>query len=139
MRRSRLRSPPRGEDDAELGSGPTGGLAHDSRNSPCGWVEFGRGLGGSGHRVVVFAYPDGGAAAEPNSVNEALRVAGARRYVLIGASLGGRVGRRPATASAARRDGRRGDGGSRSCTRDRAAGRSGGRQTISAFVRRESR
>jgi hypothetical protein len=90
MRRSRLRSAPRGEDDAELGSGPTVVLANDSRNSPCGWLEFARGLAGSGHRVVVFAYTDVSAAAEPKSVNEALRVAGAHRYVLIGASLGGR-------------------------------------------------
>jgi pimeloyl-ACP methyl ester carboxylesterase len=78
-----------------LGDGPLVVLLNDSGNDVCPWMGLARDLTRLGRSVAVFTYSSPAAAGERDAVREALAVARAgpqgMPYVLIGASLGGRV------------------------------------------------
>jgi pimeloyl-ACP methyl ester carboxylesterase len=81
---------------AKSGAGPmTVVFLNDSGNSVCGWLSLAEALVARRLQVVVFAYQSTAADDEPPAVLDALAVADdARkesRYVLVGASLGGRI------------------------------------------------
>jgi pimeloyl-ACP methyl ester carboxylesterase len=79
-----------GTSAATLGRGPLGVVfANESGGSACGWTGLARALAGAGHPVAVTDGP--GDARRALAAAVALRVAGARRIVLIGASVGGRA------------------------------------------------
>jgi dienelactone hydrolase len=68
---------------------------NQSGNDPCVWMDLARRMAGQGRSAAVFTYASADAAHERDDAREALAVARAatasRRFVLIGASLGGRV------------------------------------------------
>jgi pimeloyl-ACP methyl ester carboxylesterase len=75
---------------ATLGRGPAGVVfANDSGGSACGWIGFAQDLARAGHPVAVTDGP--GATERMLAAAVALRVAGARSVVLVGASVGGRA------------------------------------------------
>jgi hypothetical protein len=75
---------------ATLGSGPAGVVfANDSGGSACGWIGLAQDLARGGHPVAVTDGP--GDASRMLAAAVALRVAGARQIVLVGASVGGRA------------------------------------------------
>jgi dienelactone hydrolase len=81
---------------AATGSGPaTVVLLNDSGNSACGWLPLADALVERQLKVVIFAYRSTTADNEPEAVRDALAVAdrarSGSRYILMGASLGGRV------------------------------------------------
>jgi dienelactone hydrolase len=79
-------------DAAMLGDGRVGVVfANESGNSACDWLPFAAELARRGDRVAVFSYAGGAPAAELLAVARSLRVGGARRIGIIGASVGGRA------------------------------------------------
>lgn len=77
---------------AVAGTGTTGVvLANQSDNKACQWLPFPAYLASRGMRVLAFDYGNGDASAEVQAAARFLRARGARRVVLIGASLGGAV------------------------------------------------
>jgi pimeloyl-ACP methyl ester carboxylesterase len=82
-----------------LGSGAKGvTLAHQSRGDLCMWLPFARTLARAGYRVLPFdfrGYGESGSGKTTNydadvaAAGRALRAAGARSVVYVGASLGG--------------------------------------------------
>lgn len=84
-----------GVDAAAIGRGPAVVFLNDSGNSPCDWMPLARRLAGAGYTAAVFVYADVAASAEDASRRATLDVARAAaaggRYVLVGASLGGRL------------------------------------------------
>jgi hypothetical protein len=75
---------------ATLGEGHAGVVfANDSGGSACGWVGLAQDLAFAGHPVAVTDGP--GDADRMLAAAVALRVAGARTVVLVGASVGGRA------------------------------------------------
>ena len=67
-------------------------LANESDDRPCRWVTFARHLAGKGYRTVLFSYGSNATAVEAadraSRIVARMRVQGARRVVLLGASLG---------------------------------------------------
>jgi pimeloyl-ACP methyl ester carboxylesterase len=79
-----------GTEGATLGDGRTGVVfANDSGGSACGWIGLAQDLAFAGHPVAVTDGP--GDADRMLAAAVALRVAGARTVVLVGASVGGRA------------------------------------------------
>jgi pimeloyl-ACP methyl ester carboxylesterase len=77
---------------ASLGSGRLGVVfANDSINDACSWSAEARALAAHGHAVAVFKAARGLEPYQAVTVGAALRGAGARRVVLIGASVGARA------------------------------------------------
>jgi hypothetical protein len=80
---------------AAVGSGPAVVFANDSGNEVCDWLPVAEQLAAAGHRVAVFQYSGTSAQAEADALSDTLAVAnavrGGGRYVLVGASLGGRI------------------------------------------------
>jgi pimeloyl-ACP methyl ester carboxylesterase len=82
-----------------LGKGAKGVvLAHESRGDVCTWMPFARTLARAGYRVLPFdfrGYGDSNSgapvdyAADVRAAGNALRRAGARKVVYVGASMGG--------------------------------------------------
>jgi len=68
---------------------------NDSGNSACAWLPLARTLIAAHHQVVVFSYRSTDPDSEEQGVRDALAIAdkarAGGRYVLIGASLGGRI------------------------------------------------
>jgi pimeloyl-ACP methyl ester carboxylesterase len=66
-----------------------------ARNDVCDWIPLAQRLAATGHRVVVFQYLTTSATGEGEALAETLAVAraaaGAGRFALVGASLGGRI------------------------------------------------
>ena len=91
---------------AVVGRGPTGAVfANQSGGSVCDWLPFARRLAVQGVRSLLFDYSGADYVDEARAAVGALRAAGGRRVVLVGASLGGqaaiRVAARPPTGLAA--------------------------------------
>ena len=83
---------PTGAPAARLGSGRVGVVfANDSINDACSWSAEARALAARGHPVAVFKASRGLEVDQAVTVGDALRGAGARRVVLIGASVGARA------------------------------------------------
>jgi pimeloyl-ACP methyl ester carboxylesterase len=82
-------------DAAVLGRGPAVVFLNQSGNEPCIWMALARRMASQGRSAAVFMYASWDAAHERDAAREALAVAGAAsasgRFVLIGASLGGRL------------------------------------------------
>ncbi len=77
---------------AVAGAGSTGVvLANQSDNNACEWLPFPAYLAAHGMRVLAFDYGGGDPSAEVQAAARFLRERGARRLVLIGASIGGAV------------------------------------------------
>jgi dienelactone hydrolase len=80
---------------AVLGRGPAVVFLNQSGNDLCVWMALARRMADHGRSAAVFTYSFTDAAHERDIAREALAVARAatasRRFVLIGASLGGRV------------------------------------------------
>ncbi len=89
-------------DGAVLGRGPVGiALAHEAFGDLCRWVPYGKLLNQEGFRVLVFDYRGFGLSAKVTGMRAAridadiagaiteLRRRGAKKIVLVGASLGG--------------------------------------------------
>jgi pimeloyl-ACP methyl ester carboxylesterase len=80
---------------AALARGPAVVFLNESGNDPCIWMDLARRMVGHGLSTAVFTYRSADAGHERDAAREALAVARAaiagRRFVLIGASLGGRV------------------------------------------------
>ena len=89
-------------DGAVLGRGPVGiVLAHEAFGDLCRWVPYGNLLSQEGFRVLVFVYRGFGLSAKVGGARAAridadiagaiaeLRRRGAKKIVLVGASLGG--------------------------------------------------
>jgi pimeloyl-ACP methyl ester carboxylesterase len=75
----------------QLGPGPVGIVfLDDSNDQPCAWVPTARFLSGRGYAVAVFQAGAGEEAAQAVTLARAMRRGGARRIVLIGASVGAR-------------------------------------------------
>jgi pimeloyl-ACP methyl ester carboxylesterase len=91
---------------AVVGRGPTGAVfANQSGGSVCDWLPFARRLAVQGVRSLLFDYSGADYVDETRAAVGALRAAGGRRVVLVGASLGGqaaiRVAARPPAGLAA--------------------------------------
>ena len=91
---------------AVVGRGPTGAVfANQSGGSVCDWLPFARRLAVQGVRSLLFDYSGADYVDETRAAVGALRAAGGRRVVLVGASLGGqaaiRVAARPSAGQAA--------------------------------------
>ena len=82
-------------DAAALGRGPAVVLLNQSDNDSCAWIALARSLADRGHAVATFRYSDTTASGERQALRDSLAVAdaiaGGERYVMIGASLGGRL------------------------------------------------
>jgi hypothetical protein len=77
---------------ARLGRGRVGVVfANDSINDACSWSAEARALAGHRYAVAVFKASRGLESDQAVTVGAALRAAGARRVVLIGASVGARA------------------------------------------------
>jgi dienelactone hydrolase len=77
---------------ARLGSGRVGVVfANDSINDACSWSAEARTLATHGHAVAVFKASRGLEPDQALTVGAALRATGARRVVLVGASVGARA------------------------------------------------
>jgi pimeloyl-ACP methyl ester carboxylesterase len=77
---------------ARLGSGRVGVVfANDSINDPCSWSVEARALAARGYAVTVFKASRGLEPDQAVTVGAVLRRAGARRVVLVGASVGARA------------------------------------------------
>lgn len=80
---------------ATLGSGPAVVFANDSGNDVCAWLPLAESLAGDGFRATVFTYSSTSPADEAMAVTDTLTVASAvgdkKPYMLVGASLGGRI------------------------------------------------
>jgi pimeloyl-ACP methyl ester carboxylesterase len=77
---------------ARLGSGELGIVfANDSVNDTCEWTREAQALADEGYAVAVFEAGGGLEARQALTVGRALRTAGAKRVVLIGASVGARA------------------------------------------------
>jgi hypothetical protein len=83
---------PTGAPAARFGSGRLGVVfANDSINDACSWIVEARPLAAHGYAVAVFKAARGLEPYQAVTVGTALRGAGARRVVLIGASVGARA------------------------------------------------
>ena len=88
----RFRAPGETLRAAVIGGGPIGVvLANQTDNTVCEWLPFPSLLAAHGMRVLAFDYGNGDESAEVQAAGHFLRVHGARRLVLIGASIGGAV------------------------------------------------
>jgi pimeloyl-ACP methyl ester carboxylesterase len=88
----RFRSPGERLRAAVAGSGSIGVvLANQSENSVCAWLPFPSYLAAHGMRVLAFTYGNGDESAEVQAAARFLRVHGAHRLALVGASIGGAV------------------------------------------------
>ncbi|CAN5499316.1 hypothetical protein BH10ACT11_BH10ACT11_18940 [soil metagenome] len=77
---------------ALIGSGSTGIVfANQSGNDLCQWQDYVRGLPPDEVTSALFAYDEVASEEEVRAVAEALRKAGAKRVIAVGASLGGRA------------------------------------------------
>jgi pimeloyl-ACP methyl ester carboxylesterase len=77
---------------ARLGSGRVGVVfANDSINDPCSWIAEARALAAHGHAVALFKASRGLEPDQAVTVGAALRDAGVRSVVLVGASVGARA------------------------------------------------
>jgi pimeloyl-ACP methyl ester carboxylesterase len=73
-------------------TGPAGVvLANQTENVDCQWSPLPQYLAARGYRVLAFDYGNGDQSAEVQAAARYLRDQGARRLVLIGASIGGAV------------------------------------------------
>ena len=84
-----------GADAAALGRGPAVVFLNDSSDDTCTWMPVARATADSGRTAVVFQYGSVAPRLERKATNTALAVAAKAaeggRFVLIGASLGGRI------------------------------------------------
>ena len=85
------REPEGGADAAALGHGPTVVFLNDSSNDTCPWMAPARAAAGAGRTAVVLTYRSTDADGERAAVRDALAAAGDGPFVLVGASLGGRI------------------------------------------------
>jgi pimeloyl-ACP methyl ester carboxylesterase len=79
---------------AALGRGPAVVFLNDSTDDTCSWLPLAQALAGAVRTAAVFRYPATTAAGEADATRVALAVArkaGGGRFVLVGASLGGRI------------------------------------------------
>jgi dienelactone hydrolase len=75
-----------------LGDGATGVVfANQSASTACGWLPYARDVTGSGVRSLVFDYGTAEREDEVLAAARWLRENGAKRVVLVGASIGGRA------------------------------------------------
>jgi pimeloyl-ACP methyl ester carboxylesterase len=76
-----------------LGRGGSTGVvfANQSGSSACGWLPYARAVARDGVRSIVFDYAAAGREDEVLAAGRWLRSHGARRVVLVGASIGGRA------------------------------------------------
>lgn len=87
--------PVRGTEVAALGRGPVVMFLNDTSNDTCPWVPLARQAAGSARTAVVLTYRSIQPGAERAATRDVLAVsesvADGRRFVLVGASLGGRI------------------------------------------------